>query len=67
MHTVVVAFTLTKEKNAPSGSHSIAIVNLSEDYEELAELLQDIVNEVNSLKMVTIDDTDFSIELFFGR
>ena len=41
-------------------------MNLSEDYEELAESLQDIMKEVNSLKTITVDDTDFSIELFLG-
>ena len=43
------------------GSHSVAITNLSENYEELAESLQDI----NSLKIVTVDDILFSIELFW--
>jgi len=68
MHTVVIAFALMEEgnANAPSGSHSVAIMNMSEDYEELAESLQDIVNEVNSLKVVTVDDIDFTIELFLG-
>lgn len=59
MHTVVIAFACECFK----GSHSVAIMNLSKDYEELAELLQDI-NDVNSLKIVTVDIV-FSIELFW--
>ena len=68
LHTVVIAFSLLEEgdANAPSGSHSIAIMNLSEDYEELAESLQDIMKEVDSLNTITVDNTDFSIELFLG-
>ena len=68
MHTVVIAFTLMEEGNAnsPSGNHSIAIMNLSEDYEELAESLQDVVDEVSSLQTVTVDGTEFDIEVYLG-
>lgn len=60
MPTFVIAFACECFK----GSHSVAIMSLSEDYEELAESLQDI-NDVNSLKIVTVDDIVFSIELFW--
>ena len=67
MHCVVIAFTIIRadaNPNSPRGNHTVAILNCTEDYEDLAESLVKISNEVRMIKSVTIDDVEYGIEWF---
>ena len=48
------------------GNHAIAILRATENYEDLKIELRDIVNEVNTLKNITVDDVSYKIEWFLG-
>lgn len=69
LHTVVVAFTVIEKRANPTsshGNHTVAILNVNEQYEDLAEGLRDIRNEIKQLKGVTVDNVEYSIEFFLG-
>lgn len=51
MHLVVIAFTLVEDEpqpNAPKGNHTIALINTTEDYDNLVEALDDITTEIKT-------------------
>ena len=69
MHLVVVAFTLVEDEsncNSPKGNHTIALVNTTEQYDNLSEALDDITNEVKNLKSLTVNDVSYDLEFFFA-
>ena len=69
IHVVNISFTVLEEgRNAMSsdGNHTVAILDLQEDYENLKLSLQDIINEVKNLKKITVDGHTFTIEWFLG-
>ena len=62
----LVNFTLNEDDIAMSfrGNHTIAILNVPEDYEKLAIALRDIIAEVQTLTSISIGDQKFEIEYF---
>ena len=69
LSVVNVAFTVLEEgQQATSvvGNHSIAILRVSEKYEDLASALEDIVSEAKDLEVVTVEERVYKIELFLG-
>ena len=69
LHVVIIAFTVIDEGVAAmlsEGNHAIAILRTTENYEDLKLELRDIVNEVNTLKNITVDDISYEIEWFLG-
>lgn len=68
MHCVVIAFTIIREvasPNSPSGNHTIAILNASENYDTLAESLAEISGEIQQIQSIKVGTHEFSIEWFF--
>lgn len=69
MHLVVIAFTLVEDEpnpNAPRGNHTIALINTTENYDNLVEALDDITTEVNNLTSLTVNDISYDLEFFFA-
>lgn len=63
------AFTILEEGQqacSVKGNHTIAILKVSENYDDLAAALQDILEEAKDLEVVTIEDRVFKIEYFLG-
>ena len=50
---------------SPSGNHTLAIINDTENYELLKTALADIITEVSKLHSLYIDEHDFKVEYFF--
>jgi len=66
---VNVAFTIIEEgarARSVAGNHTIAIMKVSETYDELVKGLQDICQEVKDLEVVTIDQRVYKITFFLG-
>ena len=60
-------FTLLNEGDiamSPSGNHTIAIINVPEYYEKLANALSDIIAEVKRLTSICVEGESFEIEYF---
>ena len=69
MHLVVIAFTLVEDEpnpNAPKGNHTIALLNTTEEYDNLVEALDDIVTEIYNLKSLTVNSVLYDLEFFFA-
>ena len=70
VHLVVIAFSLIdfKEENpsSPYGCHVIALINTTEDYENLQESLTDIADELRHLKSINVDGKEFTVQLYLG-
>ena len=69
MHAVVIAFTVIEDgenPNSPCGNHTIVLLNAGEDYNKLAESLEDIQDEIKQLKSITVNDVVYTIEFFLG-
>ena len=69
LHVVNFAFTLINEGSlalSPFGNHSLAILQVPEDYSSLLGSLSDIVGEVSELTSVTINESEHQIEYFVG-
>ena len=69
LSVVNFAFTILEEDNlalSVRGNHSIAILRVSEDYDDLLQSLQDIISEAKDLETVTINDISYQIQLFLG-
>lgn len=67
LNLVNFTFTLLNEDDiamSAKGNHTIAILNVPEDYEKLAVALRDIIAEVERLKCVVVDNEKFEIEYF---
>jgi hypothetical protein len=69
LHVVNFACTLLNEGSlacSPFGNHSLAIMQVCEDYDSLAGSLTDTVNEASELKSVTINENEHRVEYFLG-
>ena len=57
VHLVVIAFSLVDDENAssPYGCHVVALINTTENYENLEESLTDIADELRHLKSINVD------------
>ena len=67
LNLVNFTFTLLNEEDiamSSRGNHTIAILNVPEDYEKLATALRDIIAEVETLTSISIDSEEFEIEYF---
>lgn len=56
---VNVAFTILEEgqqATSVSGNHSIAILRVSESYDNLAAGLEDIIREAEDLEVITVEE-----------
>ena len=65
LHVVNFTFTLVDEPQATSvaGHHTLAILEMSEHYDELSASLQDIADEVNDLNARVV----WTIGVVFGH
>lgn len=69
LHVVNIAFCVLDEgtaANSPYGNHSLAILRVSEKYEQLADALEDVCREVAELGSIEINGETYVIEYFFG-
>ena len=63
------AFTILEDGQQPcsaSGNYTVAILKVSENYDELASALQDIIQEAKDFEIVTVDGKTFKIEYYLG-
>ena len=69
LHVVNFAFTLLNEgplASSPCGNHSLAILQVPEDYDSLVGALSDIVSEAGQLTSIKINGSEHHIEFFLG-
>ena len=69
LNVVNVAFTILEEgtkARSVAGNHTIAIMKVSESYDELIKGLRDICQEARDLEMITVDERIFKITFFLG-
>ena len=69
LHVINFTFTLLDEGEKAysyEGNHCLAIFKEQEDYDGLQSALKDIIKEVDTLNMIKVKDTVFSIEYFLG-
>ena len=71
MHILVIAFTLVNIKleerpNSPRGKHVLALINTTEDYDNIEEAVQDIADEIKFTDCLKINNLTFRIEYFLG-
>ena len=71
MHVLVIAFTLVNVKseecpNSPRGNHVLALINTTEDYNNLQEALRDITEEIKNTTSITVNGLTFETEYFLG-
>jgi len=52
--------------SSPYGCHIIALLNTTEDYDNLDDALVDIADEMKILKSITVNGIVFSLEFFLG-
>jgi len=67
LRLVVIAFSLfVDEENpsSPNGNHTIVLIN--EDYDNLAEALKTVSEEVKTISTSSVDGGTFCIEFFLG-
>ena len=69
VHLVVIAYTIIDthgNPNSPRGNHTIALINTTENYDNLSESLKDLTTEIAELKSITCLNEQWDIEFFFG-
>ena len=69
LNVVNIAFTILEEgtkARSVAGNHTVAIMKVSESYDELIKGLRDICQEAKDLGVITIDDRIFKIKFFLG-
>jgi hypothetical protein len=69
IHVVNVAFTILNEgplAKSPVGNHSIAVLQVPEDYGSLSSSLSDIIEEARELKSINVNEVEHEIEYFLG-
>ena len=69
LSVVNIAFTILEEGQlacSSSGNHTIAILKVNEDYDELAAGLEDVIKEAEDLEVLAINERVFNIQLFLG-
>ena len=65
MHCVVTILRENASPNSPSGNHTIAILNTTENYDTLAESLVKISDEMQQTQSIKVGAHEFAIEWFF--
>ena len=70
VHLVVIAFSLIDFNNenpsSPYGCHVIALINATENYENLQESLTDIADELRHLNSINVDGKEFTVQFYLG-
>ena len=69
LSVVNFTFTILEEENlalSVKGNHSVAILRVSENYDDLLQGLHDIIAEAEDIEMITINDVSYQIQLFLG-
>ena len=69
LSVVNFAFTILEEGGqecSVKGNHTITILKVSEDYNDLAAGLKDIIEEAKDLEVITVEDRVYKIEYFLG-
>ena len=69
IHVVNIAFTLLNEGNcamSANGNHTIAVLKVKEDYENIKSELSDIINEVENLKFIVFNGIHYYIDWYLG-
>lgn len=54
----------SESTTSPNGNHTIALLNTTENYDNLTEALENIANEVKTLQSITVDGITFTVEYF---
>ena len=70
LHLVVIAFSLMFDNEMPTSpnkNYTIALINTTEDYDNLLESLEDIANEIKTLESIVIDSITFAVEFFLQQ
>ena len=66
---VIIVFSLLHEgenPNSPNGNHTITLLQTIENYDNISEALVKIVEDIKTMKSITVDDISFSVEFFLG-
>ena len=69
LNIVNIAFTIIEEKQKACsvfGNYTVAILKVSENYEELASGLKDFLDEASDLQIVKINKQIFKVVFFLG-
>ena len=69
LSVVNIAFTILEEGQlacSSSGNHTVAILKVAEDYDDLAAGLEDIINEATDLEVLTVNEKVFKLQYFLG-
>ena len=69
MHLVVIVFSLLHEDenpNSPNGNYTIALLQTTENYDDMSAALVNIIEDIKTMQSITIDDISFSVECFLG-
>ena len=69
LNVVNIAFTIIDEGSKAQsvlGNYSIAILKVSENYEELQAGLADIISEAKDIEVLTIQDQVYTIQFYLG-
>ena len=69
LSVVNFGFTILEEDNlalSVKGNHSVAILRVSESYDDLLQGLQDIIAEAKDIETITINDVAYQVQLFLG-
>ena len=69
LRLVVIAFSLLVEEenpNSPNGNHTIALIKSTEDYDNMAEALKKVADDVKTMSTISVNGVTFSVEFFLG-
>ena len=69
LSVVNINFTVLEEgqrARSAFGNHSIAILKVSENYEDLAAGLEDVCVEAENLEVLTVKDKVYKVQFFLG-
>ena len=69
MHVINFTFTLIEETqgtSTASENHSLAILNIPEEYESLKIGLSDIISEAEGLRSIEFNSTIYEVEYFLS-
>ena len=64
VHLIAIAFVVIQDQviaNSPSDHNTIALINTTENYENLAESVEDIVSEMKCLDILKVGDYTYSM------
>ena len=69
VHLIVITFVVIQDQviaNSPSDHNTITLINTTENYENLAESVEDIVSEMKCLDTSKVGDYTYSMCFFLG-